>query len=106
MRLDHSGFKKAERQGIRVSTGAQITLDFVLELGATSETVTVTAAAPLLNTASADLGQVIDTSHLGGITGGGGSVTGNGAGTFSVAGGKEIESRVLTVNGEDLAALK
>jgi len=44
--------QEGERQGIRVSTGAQITLDFVLELGATSETVTVTAAAPLLNTAA------------------------------------------------------
>jgi len=112
VRLDHSGFKRAERQGIRVSTGAQITLDFVLELGATSETVTVTAATPLLSTASADLGQVIDTSYLGGITvslsrnvlyavrlapgitGGGGSVTGNGAGTFSVAGGGSTTGRV------------
>jgi hypothetical protein len=43
-----------------VATNAQVTLDFSLELGATSETISVRAEAPLLTTASADLGQVVE----------------------------------------------
>ncbi|MSV29607.1 MAG: hypothetical protein EXQ52_12815 [Bryobacterales bacterium] len=63
----HPGFKKLERRGIRVSVGAQIALDLTLELGATAETVTVTAETPLLNTAGAELGQVIDNAYVGKI---------------------------------------
>jgi hypothetical protein len=60
--VDHPGFKKIERQGVRVSVTAQIALDFALEVGAVSETVNVTASAPLLNTNDADLGQVINSN--------------------------------------------
>src|ERR1051325_8729441 len=54
--VDHPGFKKTERQNIRVSVTSQVALDFTLEVGAVSETVNVTASAPLLNTNDADLG--------------------------------------------------
>src|SRR5262245_13446371 len=56
--VDHPGFKKTERQNVRVSVTSQIALDFVLEVGAVSETVNVTGSAALLNTSDADLGQV------------------------------------------------
>ncbi|MEK7754254.1 MAG: carboxypeptidase regulatory-like domain-containing protein [Acidobacteriota bacterium] len=62
--VGHQGFKKAEREGLRVSTDVRITLDFTLELGATTESVTVTAGAPLLNTAGADLGQVVESVYV------------------------------------------
>ena len=62
--VEHQGFKKAERGGVRVSTDVKITLDFTLDLGATVESVTVTADAPLLNTASADLGQVVESAYV------------------------------------------
>ncbi len=112
VRVEHPGFKRIERQGIRVSTNTQVTLNFTLELGATTETLTVTASTPLLSTAGADLGQVLGTSYIGhvtvslsrnvlynvrlaaGITGGGGSVTGNGAGNFSIAGGGSTTGRI------------
>src|SRR6266536_2988967 len=68
VQVEHAGFKKLERQGVRVSTNEQITLDFTLEVGASSESVTVTAAAPQLNTSNADLGQVIDNSYVGMIS--------------------------------------
>src|SRR5215467_5625448 len=55
--VDHPGFKKTARQNVRVSVTSQIALDFTLEVGAVSETVNVTASAPLLNTNDADLGQ-------------------------------------------------
>jgi hypothetical protein len=103
--VEHSGFKRIERKGIRVSTQEQVTLDFALELGATTESVTVEAAAPLLNTATAELGQTIDKSYATmltislsrnvvnvrqlapGVTGGTGTYTSNAQGDFSVAGG-------------------
>jgi hypothetical protein len=108
----HPGFKKVERKGIRVLTGSAVTLDLSLEIGAATETVTVTAAAPLLTTSGSDLGQVIGSAYLEnitvslsrnvlynvrlapGITGGGGSVTGNGAGNYTVSGGGSTVGRI------------
>jgi len=43
--VDHPGFKKAERQGIRISVSSQVALDFTLDVGAASETVNVTGTA-------------------------------------------------------------
>src|SRR6266566_3014816 len=60
----HPGFKKAERQGIRISVGSQVALDFALDVGAASETVNVTGTTPLLNASNADLGQVINSTYL------------------------------------------
>ncbi len=112
IRVEQAGFKRIERTGVRVATNTAVTLDFTLELGATAETVTVNADAPLLNTSSADLGQVIDKNYLGsitvnltrnvlntvrltpGITGGGATVTGNNAGSFSISGGGSTVGRV------------
>ena len=113
IRIEHPGFKRIERAGIRVATNAQVTLDFTLELGSTTETVTVIAEAPLLNTASADLGQVVEKNILSnvavnltrnvlntvrltpGISGiGGATVTGNNAGSFSIAGGGSTTGRI------------
>jgi hypothetical protein len=62
--VDHPGFKKTERQNIRVSVTSQVALDFALEVGAVNETVNVTASAPLLNTNDADLGQVINSNYV------------------------------------------
>ena len=105
IRVEHRGFKKIERQAIRVSTNEQITLDFTLELGAATESVTITAAAPLLNTTTSDLGQVIDHSYVGmvsvslsrnvvnlrslvpGVTGDTGTYTSAAQANFSIAGG-------------------
>lgn len=105
VRVEHPGFKTLERQGIRVSLNEVVTLDLALELGQATESVTVTAAAPLLNTASADLGQVIERNFVEtmvvslsrnvvnlrnlapGVTGGTGTYTSSAQGDFSIAGG-------------------
>ena len=42
----HASFKKVERDGIRISVGSGTTLDLALKLGAATESVTITAAAP------------------------------------------------------------
>ena len=59
IRVEAPGFKAVERSGIRVSTGGLVTVDFQLEVGVTSDSITVAADPPLLDTASADLGQVV-----------------------------------------------
>src|SRR5689334_14338742 len=46
------GFKKFVRQNLTVQVAATVRIDVVLEVGATSESVTVTEAAPLLKTES------------------------------------------------------
>ena len=60
MTVEHPGFRKLERKGIRVSVEEKVTLNLALELGVTAERVTVTASAPLLEAANADMGQVIE----------------------------------------------
>ncbi|MBV9084413.1 MAG: TonB-dependent receptor [Acidobacteriaceae bacterium] len=58
------GFKRYEREKFNVSSGERIGLDIKLELGQTSETVNVTAEAPLLETATASTGQVISSRQV------------------------------------------
>jgi len=111
VRVELQGFKRLERPGIRVSTNEQAMIDFKLELGATSESVTVSTAAPLLNTTNSDLGQVIDNSYVGmisvslsrniinlrnlapGVTGDTGTYTSSAQATFSIAGGGSGQGR-------------
>lgn len=105
VRVEHPGFKTLERRGIRVSLNDLVTLDLTLELGQTTESLTVTATAPLLNTASAELGQVIERRMVEsmvvslsrnvinlrnlapGVTGGTGTYTSSAQGNFSISGG-------------------
>jgi hypothetical protein len=54
------GFKTQNRPNIELHVGDKITADMSLTLGAVSETVTVTTAAPLLDEGSATRGGLID----------------------------------------------
>jgi trimeric autotransporter adhesin len=58
------GFKTYERSGIRVATQQFITVDVVLELGSLQETITVSGQVPLLGTANASIGTVLDAGEL------------------------------------------
>ena len=58
------GFKRLERPGILVSTQSNITVDLTLEIGEVTESINVTADAPMLSTADASTGQVIDVQKL------------------------------------------
>src|SRR5262249_1957139 len=62
--VEPAGVKKVERPGVRVSVGSVVALDFTLEVAALSEKVTITAAAPLLNTSNAELGQVVERVYV------------------------------------------
>lgn len=58
------GFKTLNHQAIELQVGDQKTADVHLEVGAVSETVTVGAEAPLIDTSAAVSGTVITTKEL------------------------------------------
>ena len=61
---DMSGFKKLTHSSIEVRVGDRLTIPFRLEIGAQTDVVDVVAEAPLLETASASAGQVIDERRI------------------------------------------
>jgi len=65
-----SGFKKTVRTGIRLRVADQLVIDMRLEIGAVSESVTVEATAPLVDSANITLAtvkQMMDALHVGPI---------------------------------------
>ncbi len=58
------GFRKAGYDAVRLNVQARVELDFALEVGAVSEQVTVTGRAELLQTQSADIGNVVDQRQI------------------------------------------
>jgi hypothetical protein len=58
------GFKKFVRQNIAVQVAATIRIDASLEVGSTTEAITVTEAAPLLKTESGELSHNVSTDRL------------------------------------------
>ncbi|MCC6588714.1 MAG: carboxypeptidase regulatory-like domain-containing protein [Bryobacterales bacterium] len=58
------GFKKAVRRGIVLNVSQRVPIDFTLELGSVSETLTVTEDAPLIETNSVSAGRVVDNRSL------------------------------------------
>ncbi|RPI28980.1 MAG: hypothetical protein EHM61_03155 [Acidobacteria bacterium] len=64
LKAEMTGFKTAFRKGITLSVNSEVNIDLTLELGEMSESVTVTAGEPLLNTTSASVGQVIDNRRV------------------------------------------
>ena len=59
-----TGFRKLIRPGIEVRVADRIGLDLTLEVGEMSETVSVVADSPLLETQSGSTGQVIDQKTI------------------------------------------
>lgn len=59
-----TGFKTYESKGVRIGAQQFVTLDVTLEVGQLQETITVTGAAPLIDTSNASTGSVIDSQQL------------------------------------------
>ena len=55
-----AGFKKSQRPGVILETSEALELDVKLQIGELSETVNVTAEAPLLESNSSSIGQFMD----------------------------------------------
>jgi hypothetical protein len=62
--VEAPGFKRYSREGVQLQVAQTAQINVALELGAVTETVQVTAEAPLLDTAKADRGGVINTQQL------------------------------------------
>ena len=62
--VEAAGFKRFERSGVVLQLQETALVDVVMELGAVTEVVDVTADAPLLETAEATQGQVIDNTRI------------------------------------------
>lgn len=58
------GFKRLVRSGITLGIQAEVRLDLTLELGETTEQVTITADAALLQTTESSRGQVVDNKKI------------------------------------------
>src|SRR5581483_4020751 len=56
LRATAPGYKTFQRSGLDVGAQTFLTIDVTLDPGAVSETITVTAAAPLIDTATASVG--------------------------------------------------
>lgn len=62
--VELQGFKKLVREGIEVRVGDRLELQLALDIGGTAEEITVSTAAPLLETTNGSLGQVVDARRV------------------------------------------
>lgn len=58
------GFKKYDRRGVQLGANERISLDIEMSIGSVTDTVSITAEAPMLATATASTGQVINTRQI------------------------------------------
>ncbi len=59
-----SGFKRYVREGLQVTTDQRMSLDIALDVGQAAESVTVNAEAPMLESSTASVGQVINSRQI------------------------------------------
>lgn len=62
--VQKEGFKPVRRDGLRLEVNQTARIDFALELGAVSETIEITAAAPLVEAGTSALGQVVENKLI------------------------------------------
>ncbi|HEY1215606.1 MAG TPA: carboxypeptidase regulatory-like domain-containing protein, partial [Bryobacteraceae bacterium] len=62
--VEKSGFKRAASPDNLVEVDQRARLDFTLQIGAASETIEVTSAAPLVRSESSELGEVISSQSI------------------------------------------
>jgi hypothetical protein len=77
--IEVSGFKRFTQTNVQVQVAQTVRLDTALQVGATTETVTVTAAAELLKTDNAEISMNVSGDKVNDLPinfGGGGSVSG------------------------------
>jgi carboxypeptidase family protein/TonB-dependent receptor-like protein len=59
-----AGFKKYSRKGLRVEVGKTLSVEVTLEVGSIEEAITVTAASPIIDTTSKQLGGSVTLDEL------------------------------------------
>jgi hypothetical protein len=64
VRAEHAGFQAEERSGLTLTIGQEAVVNFALQVGAVSQTVAVTAEAPMVNTTSGSLGGLVNEQRM------------------------------------------
>src|SRR3989442_15676212 len=64
VRVEFPGFKTLDRENVVVEVGKEIRVDLTIEPGQQSETVTVSEAIPLVETASSTLGGAVSNAEI------------------------------------------
>ena len=64
VRAEFMGFETINRENVQVTAGGDIHVDITLQPGATTQTVTVTEALPMVNTTNAQTGGTLDNQAL------------------------------------------
>jgi hypothetical protein len=64
VRAEHSGFQAEVRSGLTLTVSQEAVVNFSLQVGAVTETVSVTAEAPLVNTTSGSLGGLVNEQRM------------------------------------------
>src|SRR5262245_43873738 len=59
-----TGFRTYQRTGVTVGTSEHLAIDVRLEVGQVSDTVTVSGAAPLLESSTSDISQLIESKNV------------------------------------------
>ena len=62
--VDHEGFRRVVRSGVDVVVNSDIRVDLALQPGAATETATVSAETPILQTDRADTGRKIEERQV------------------------------------------
>ncbi len=62
---EHPGFKRSVRNGVVIEIASKSRVDFLLELGALTDTVTAVGEAPLVRVDTSEVGQVIQDRPIG-----------------------------------------
>jgi hypothetical protein len=106
--VDAPGFKKFDRPNLVVQVAETIRVDAILEVGSSSETVTVSTEAPLLKTESGEISHQVDYTDADLLP----LFTTNGAGTSSMGnirdplsvlnilpGAQQVSDTILRING-------
>jgi len=64
VQADATGFKAAVANGITLEVSANPKVDLVMQIGATTQVINVTSAAPLLQAQQSDLGQTVNQRQI------------------------------------------
>ncbi|MFN2447151.1 MAG: TonB-dependent receptor domain-containing protein [Vicinamibacterales bacterium] len=64
LRAELAGFASAARLGLQLFVGQEVTIDLQMALAGVAESITITAAAPLVETTKSDVSTVVDREQI------------------------------------------
>jgi hypothetical protein len=64
VKAEQAGFQSKVQSGLRVAVGDEAVLNFTLDVGSVTETVSVSAEAPIVNTTSGSLGSLVSEERV------------------------------------------